>query len=225
MQGAKLLPIGVLVLSCVAACADTRGAHDVSNSVGGSGGAAAGMGGAAGGSGEGMTSGGSGDEPDMMVNGSGGRAGIDAGGDSGLPIDDEPIELPRCGISAGDHAMASCGAGPCPVVSDVVLGCDDWEFAAPGLRVAITPDGASLFTSSSDRALELTARDNEGEMLELPTVFNRNVLVVSQMQDGEVVLASSALWSTDGAPITNNPVIVRRERDTWVHDGAPLMAL
>jgi hypothetical protein len=85
----------------------------------------------------------------------------------------------------------------------VVLACNDWELAAAGLRVAPTPDGAKLFTSSERRAFELIGDGEDGETRELPAAFHRTIVALAQQQDGEVVLGAHAgsltIFRHDGA--------------------------
>ncbi|MCA9694063.1 MAG: hypothetical protein KC636_31035, partial [Myxococcales bacterium] len=89
----------------------------------------------------------------------------------------------------GDHA-ADCPE-PCAITLDVELRCDDSEFAAPGLRVAPSPQATYLVTSSSNSWYLFEATGDEASALPgLPGEFTRETILLATDPEGRVHLAA-----------------------------------
>lgn len=101
--------------------------------------------------------------------GSGGAGGD--GGSGGMPI--------TCTWTK-KTSNATCPNGACPIVLDEQLICDDWEFAAPGVRVAPAPDGTWLVTASSNERYVYRLTGSADEKQDgLPQPFMRTPMVLA----------------------------------------------
>lgn len=97
------------------------------------------------------------------------------GGTTG-PGDHIPVD---CSIAPQSHAEA-CPNEPCAITVDVEFRCDDYNFAAPGLRVAIGPDLAWLATSSEADAMLFSADPGGAQRLDVfPSRFVREVITLA----------------------------------------------
>ncbi|MFV8753110.1 hypothetical protein ACNOYE_21385 [Nannocystaceae bacterium ST9] len=120
-----------------------------------------------------------------------------------------------CTTMPGDHAAATCTGGECPIVTDVLLACNDSEFSDPGLRVAATAEQAWLVTASSNTAILLEASGDQGSTSDLPASMIRTTALLAQDQDGAVVLATD---TTVFEGYAGGLTYYRRDQGAWVEE-------
>jgi hypothetical protein len=120
-----------------------------------------------------------------------------------------------CTTMPGDHAAATCMGGDCPIVTDVILACDDTEFSDPGLRVAASPEAAWLVTASSNAAVLLEASGDQGSTQDLPPSMIRSTALLAQDQAGAIVLATD---TTAPPNYEGGLTFYRQDGGAWVEE-------
>ena len=113
--------------------------------------------------------------------------------DDPTTTDDSTAEPPpvECIVTPGDHANAVCPAGDCTISADVELSCDDYNFSAPGLRVAAAPNFLWLATASESAAM--LYRVGPGDLatpVAVPARFQRQLLHLATGPAGDLHVAA-----------------------------------
>jgi hypothetical protein len=134
-----------------------------------------------------------GDEVEPM--GAGGHAGATGtggegaagGGGAGGSGGDAPVVC----TSQVMHHPSACPAEPCAITEDVEIACDDWEYAAPGLRVGPAPDATWLMTTSDRERFAFRVAGGEATRGDdgLPETYARQILSFALDSGGQPHLA------------------------------------
>jgi hypothetical protein len=114
----------------------------------------------------------------------------DGGGNGGSGGGGGPVV---CSSRVMDHA-AACPTSPCAITEDVEITCDDWEYTAPGLRVAPAPDAVWLATASDRERLIYRIAGGSAVRTEqgLPLSYARRIFTLALGKDGAPHLATDA---------------------------------
>ncbi len=114
------------------------------------------------------------------------------GDDTGTTTEEEPPPPPAvCVVTPGDHTMAVCDGGVCPIGNDVELRCDGYNFAAPGVHAAATPDAMWLATAGEAEPMmyRVTAGD-VAERIAVPPGFARQTIHLATGPQGDLHVAT-----------------------------------
>ncbi len=117
---------------------------------------------------------------------------------SGVPSELlEPEVAPDCELIPGDHDEL-CGDGPCPIVDDVELHCDDIALGSGGVSAGVDAERVYTTAQSDAGAWLISAVGDQGELEELPRLFGSSRTLLAQAPSGEVHLAANRSEQLDG---------------------------
>lgn len=124
-----------------------------------------------------------------------------------------------CTILPQTHAEA-CSGEPCAITVDVEVRCDDYNFAAPGLRVGVGPDLAWLVTASENDAMLVSAGPDVAQRVDvLPSRYSREVILLATDPAGQPhTLASVGPILEPGAQVVAPGVTLHVDPDGVTHE-------
>ena len=140
--------------------------------------------------GEGDSSSGDSSSGDSSESDSGEDPLCDAGLTTGVPSESlDPGVAPDCELIPGDHD-ALCGDGPCPIVDDIELHCDDVRLGDGGVSAGVDAERVYGAAESYTGAWLVSAAGDQGELEVLPPLFESSRILLAQAPSGEVYLAT-----------------------------------